>query len=183
MTNLLTSINDICVSYILQIEFKQYSLKIIVNFIHCTHTEIFFSCTGRVLSLRSSYYNSLFTLAAVDYFRCIHIIASQSTKSLDFLTYSCTPREQSSWPSWGPPWSCRPQMGPMLAPWNFAIWVGLAYLQRFEFTSRQVKEAIAVDEWHVPISMQASSGGNLTSSGVHPASLMHCLEYLVIITS
>ena len=32
-------------------------------------------------------------------------------------------------PTWGPPWSCRPQMGPMSAPWTllwgtlFSIWV------------------------------------------------------------
>ena len=28
--------------------------------------------------------------------------------------------------TWGPPWSCRPQMGPMLAPWTLlsrAVWV------------------------------------------------------------
>ena len=25
-------------------------------------------------------------------------------------------------PTWGPPGSCRPQMGPMLAPWTFLLW-------------------------------------------------------------
>ena len=26
------------------------------------------------------------------------------------------------WPTWGPPGSCRPQMGPMLAPWTLLLW-------------------------------------------------------------
>ena len=31
------------------------------------------------------------------------------------------------WPTWGPPGSCRPQMGPMLAPWTLlsGVWPGL----------------------------------------------------------
>ena len=26
------------------------------------------------------------------------------------------------WPTWGPPGSCRPQVGPMLAPWTLLLW-------------------------------------------------------------
>ena len=27
-----------------------------------------------------------------------------------------------TWPTWGPPGSCRPQVGPMLAPWPLLSW-------------------------------------------------------------
>ena len=36
-----------------------------------------------------------------------HICASQLTQIARFV-----------WPTWGPPWSCRPQVGPILAPWT-----------------------------------------------------------------
>ena len=32
-------------------------------------------------------------------------------------------------PTWGPPGSCRPQMGPMLAPWTFLSGLGLHWLR------------------------------------------------------
>ena len=34
------------------------------------------------------------------------------------------PDSKVMWPTWGPPWSCRPQVGPTLAPWTLlsGIW-------------------------------------------------------------
>ena len=34
------------------------------------------------------------------------------------LFSNTTQTEKFMGPTWGPPWSCRPQMGPMLAPWT-----------------------------------------------------------------
>ena len=39
-------------------------------------------------------------------------------------------------PTWGPPWSCRPQMGPMLAPWTLLSGLCSCCLQHHEFTSQ-----------------------------------------------
>ena len=41
--------------------------------------------------------------------------------------YFCFPSQTArlTWPTWGPPGSCRPQVGPMLAPWTLLS--GLTY--------------------------------------------------------
>ena len=37
------------------------------------------------------------------------------------------------WPTWGPPGSCRPQMGPMMSPWTL-LW-GISYCAKMTLTS------------------------------------------------
>ena len=47
-----------------------------------------------------------------------NIVASDSSRSIDYISKLTTRIAKFMGPTWGPPGSCRPQMGPMLAPWT-----------------------------------------------------------------
>ena len=71
-------------------------------------------------------------------------------------------------PTWGPPGSCRPQMGPMLAPMNLAIRVSYVKIVRFA-TSLGISAMSLLNtgswRWHVALIKCLFSG--------------HCLGWLV----
>ena len=55
-------------------------------------------------------------------------------------------------PTWGPPGSCRPQMGPMLAPWTLLSGIWMYFPQLFQPTGVLNIEFIAL-EWIIAVSM------------------------------
>ena len=46
------------------------------------------------------------------------IFSSESLSAVKDFVHNVTQIAKFMWPTWGPPGSCRPQMGPMLDPWT-----------------------------------------------------------------
>ena len=82
-------------------------------------------------------------------------------------------------PTWGPPGSCRPQMGPILAPWNIAIrenmygFPGHLYLRKI--TSKEqgpVGVRYNTEVWH------HTDGSDVCTSKCHVlGSFIYCLWF------
>ena len=57
------------------------------------------------------------------------------------------------WPTWGPPWACRPQVGPMLAPWTLLSGLVLVILELSTLGNRSDGVAVFpsddknIEEW------------------------------------
>ena len=73
-------------------------------------------------------------------------------------------------PTWGPPWSCRPQMGPVLAPWTFLSAMLLCttlHWQQHNINRHLIHEMpLTLSQW--------SSSGNPVCMELRPQCTLEC---------
>ena len=70
-------------------------------------------------------------------------------------------------PTWGPPGSCRPQMGPMLAPWTLSS--GELYLHKLQ-------RVLSVWHWQAKCSVLANGYGDAKRCNNSIGRLYNCLS-------